>query len=33
MEDYDVDPPSAMLGTIKTGEMVTISFEFFIAKS
>lgn len=33
MEDYDVDPPSAMFGTIKTGEMVTISFEFYVAKS
>lgn len=33
MEDYDVDPPSAMFGTIKTGEMITISFEFFVAKS
>lgn len=33
MEDYNVDPPSAMFGTIKTGEMVTISFEFYVAKS
>lgn len=33
MEDYEVDPPSAMLGTIKAGEMVTISFEFYIAES
>lgn len=33
MEDYDVDPPSAMFGTIKSGEMVTISFEFYVGKS
>lgn len=29
MEDYDVDPPSAMFGAVKSGEMVTISFELF----
>ncbi len=33
MKDYDVDPPSAMLGTIKAGEMVTIPFEIYIGKS
>lgn len=33
MKDYNVDPPSAMLGTIKAGEKVTISFEFFVAQS
>jgi polyisoprenoid-binding protein YceI len=33
MKDYDVDPPSAMLGTIKAGEVVTIPFEIYIAKS
>ncbi|WP_441000073.1 YceI family protein [Fodinibius sp. SL11] len=33
MKDYDVDPPSAMLGTIKAGEMVTVVFEVFVAKS
>lgn len=32
MEDYDVDPPSAMFGTIKSGEMVTISFELFFSE-
>ncbi|SMO46736.1 YceI family protein [Fodinibius sediminis] len=32
MEDYDVDPPSAMFGTIKSGEMVTISFELFFSQ-
>lgn len=29
MEDYDVDPPSAMFGAVRSGEMVTISFELF----
>jgi polyisoprenoid-binding protein YceI len=33
MKDYDVDPPSAMLGTIKAGEMVTVSFEIYVGKS
>ncbi len=33
MKDYDVDPPSAMLGTIKAGEMVTIPFEIYVGKS
>lgn len=33
MKDYNVDPPSAMLGTIKAGEMVTIPFEIYIGKS
>ena len=33
MKDYDVDPPSAMLGTIKAGELVTVVFEMYIAKS
>lgn len=27
MKDYQVDPPSAMFGTIKSGEEVTISFD------
>jgi len=27
MTEYDVDPPSAMLGTIKSGEEVTIRFD------
>ncbi len=31
MKDYNVDPPSAMLGTIKSGEKITISFELFFA--
>lgn len=30
MKDYDVDPPSAMLGTIRSGEEVTIKFEIFV---
>jgi polyisoprenoid-binding protein YceI len=29
MEDYDVDPPTAMFGAVRSGEMVTISFELF----
>ncbi|MDZ7659068.1 YceI family protein [Fodinibius sp.] len=33
MKDYNVDPPSAMLGTIKAGEVVTIPFEIYVAKS
>lgn len=33
MKDYDVDPPSAMFGTIKAGEMVTVPFEIYVAKS
>lgn len=31
MKDYNVDPPSAMFGTIKSGEMVTVSFEFYLS--
>jgi polyisoprenoid-binding protein YceI len=31
MKDYNVDPPSAVFGTIKSGEKVTISFELFFA--
>lgn len=30
MKDYEVDPPSAVFGTIRSGEMVTVSFEFFV---
>lgn len=30
MTDYKVDPPSAIFGTIKSGEEVTISFDFFV---
>lgn len=29
MKDYEVDPPSAMFGTIKSGEKVTVSFELY----
>lgn len=32
MKDYGVDPPSAMFGTIKSGELVIVSFELFFAK-
>lgn len=30
MKDYDVDPPSAMLGTIKSGEEVEITFDILL---
>ena len=33
MTDFDVDPPSAMLGTIKTGEEVTVHFDVVAAPS
>lgn len=33
MKDYGVDPPSAMLGTIRSGEEVTIYFELFFGNS
>ena len=29
MKDYDIEPPSAVFGTIKSAEEVTISFELF----
>lgn len=29
MSDYDVDPPTAMLGTLKTGDAVTVRFEAY----
>lgn len=32
MKDYNIDPPSAVFGTIKSGEMVTVSFEFYVSK-
>lgn len=31
MNDYNVDPPSAMFGAVKSGEMVTINFELFFS--
>ena len=33
MKEYDVDPPSAMLGTIRTGEEVEIVFKLIVKKS
>jgi polyisoprenoid-binding protein YceI len=30
MIDYEVDPPTAMLGTIKTGEVVTVNFNILL---
>lgn len=32
MKDFDVDPPSAMFGAVRSGEMVTISFDLFFEK-
>jgi len=32
MKDYDVDPPSAVFGTIKSGEVVTILFDTYFSK-
>ena len=33
MSEYGVDPPTAMLGTIKTGDKVTIKFEIPMTKN
>ena len=33
MTDYNVDPPSAMLGTINTGEEVTVKFDIILEVS
>lgn len=30
MTDYNVDPPSAMLGTIKTGDNITVTFNLHL---
>ena len=30
MKDYNVDPPSAMFGAIKSGEVVTIEFDVYL---
>lgn len=30
MKDYNVDPPSALFGTIKSGEVVTIEFDMLL---
>jgi len=32
MTDYNVDPPSAIFGTIKSGKDVTVSFDIFVAQ-
>lgn len=32
MTDYEVEPPSAMFGQIKTGEEVTVDFELILVK-
>lgn len=31
MTDYDMDPPSAMFGTIKSGEKVTVTFNLVVS--
>ena len=28
MSDFGIDPPTAMLGTLKTGDKVTLNYEF-----
>ncbi len=33
MSDYDIDPPTAILGTLKTGDEVTISFSLVLKKN
>jgi len=30
MSDFEIEPPTAMLGTLKTGDEVTIEFNFFL---
>lgn len=30
MKDYDVDPPTAMFGAIRSGEMVTVNFDILV---
>ena len=32
MRDYDIDPPTAMLGTIKVGEIITIKYTLVLTK-
>ncbi len=32
MSDYDIDPPTAVMGTLKTGDEVTISFSLVLKK-
>ncbi|MBT28418.1 MAG: hypothetical protein CMO01_02075 [Thalassobius sp.] len=32
MNDYNITPPTAMFGTIKTGEEITVSFDLNFAK-
>lgn len=31
MKDYNVDPPTAMLGAVRSGEMVTVNFDIFVS--
>lgn len=33
MKDYDIDPPRALLGTIRTGEMIEIIFELELKRN
>lgn len=32
MSDFGIDPPTAMMGTMKTGDEVTIDFKLFLTK-
>ena len=32
MTDYDVDPPTAMLGSLTTGDKITLEYEFTFSK-
>ncbi|GAB4231251.1 MAG: hypothetical protein Tsb0034_03460 [Ekhidna sp.] len=32
MSDFDIEPPTAMFGTLKTGDEVVINYEIFISK-
>lgn len=33
MKDYKVDPPTAMFGAVRAGEMVTVVFDIFVANN
>lgn len=31
MKDYNMDPPTAMLGAVRSGEMVTVNFDIYVS--
>ncbi|MFB6317800.1 YceI family protein [Saccharicrinis sp. FJH54] len=33
MSDYDIDPPTAMFGTITTGDKITVEYDFIFTKT